>query len=96
MYRLISKLDDVVQTCIKYLKSYIELYPEYCDPGSCGKISFAVLVADSNVFSNRHKRLFAVSYELNKIFFIFPFKVPDYFALLTRALIVLEGIAVFV
>ena len=91
MYRLISKLDDVVQTCIKYLKSNIQLYP-----GSCGKISFAVLVADSNVFSNRHKRLFAVSYELNKIFFIFPFKVPDYFALLTRALIVLEGIAVFV
>jgi predicted unusual protein kinase regulating ubiquinone biosynthesis (AarF/ABC1/UbiB family) len=43
---------------------------------------------------SRKKRFFAVSYELNKIFFTFPFKVPDYFALLTRAMIVLEGIAV--
>ena len=37
---------------------------------------------------------FIFSFELNKIFFVFPFQVPDYFALLTRAMIVLEGIAV--
>merc|ERR1719238_682657 len=35
----------------------------------------------------------AVSRDLNQIFFEFPFSVPEYFALITRALIVLEGIA---
>ena len=35
----------------------------------------------------------AISRELNQIFFEFPFTVPEYFALITRALIVLEGIA---
>ena len=50
--------------------------------------------SDFRIFSTRNQRFFAVSYELNKIFFVFPFKVPDYFALLTRAMIVLEGIAV--
>jgi len=42
----------------------------------------------------RRRRQFAsVSRELNQIFFEFPFSVPEYFALITRALIVLEGIA---
>ncbi|CAM9425452.1 unnamed protein product [Ectocarpus fasciculatus] len=36
----------------------------------------------------------AVSRQLNEVFFEFPFVVPEYFALVTRALIVLEGIAV--
>ena len=35
-----------------------------------------------------------MSKDLNKIFFNYPFLVPDYFALMTRAMIVLEGIAV--
>jgi predicted unusual protein kinase regulating ubiquinone biosynthesis (AarF/ABC1/UbiB family) len=35
----------------------------------------------------------AISRDLNQIFFEFPFAVPEYFALITRALIVLEGIA---
>ena len=42
----------------------------------------------------RRKRFMAVSNDLNKIFFEYPFLVPDYFALITRAMIVLEGIAV--
>jgi aarF domain-containing kinase len=42
----------------------------------------------------RRRRHFAqISDELNSIFFSFPFLVPDYFALITRALVVLEGIA---
>lgn len=41
----------------------------------------------------RRMQFTAVSGELNQIFFDFPFEVPDYFALVTRALIVLEGIA---
>ena len=39
------------------------------------------------------KQFAAVSRELNAIFFEFPFTVPEYFALITRALLVLEGIA---
>ena len=42
----------------------------------------------------RRKQFWAVSKDLNKIFFNYPFLVPDYFALMTRAMIVLEGIAV--
>jgi predicted unusual protein kinase regulating ubiquinone biosynthesis (AarF/ABC1/UbiB family) len=42
----------------------------------------------------RRKRFMAISYDLNRIFFKYPFFVPDYFALMTRTMIVLEGIAV--
>merc|ERR1712179_471398 len=42
----------------------------------------------------RRKKFWAVSKDLNSIFFKYPFLVPDYFALMTRAMIVLEGIAV--
>ena len=35
-----------------------------------------------------------MSGQLNQIFFDYPISVPSYFALITRALIVLEGIAV--
>jgi len=42
----------------------------------------------------RRKKFMAVSNDLNAIFFKYPFLVPDYFALITRAMIVLEGIAV--
>lgn len=43
--------------------------------------------------ATRRKKFMAVSSDLNKVFFEFPFYVPEYFALITRALIVLEGIA---
>lgn len=42
---------------------------------------------------SRRKQFRAVSSELNQIFFDYPFQVPEYFALITRALITLEGIA---
>jgi len=42
----------------------------------------------------RRKQFWAVSFDLNKIFYLYPFLVPEYFALITRAMIVLEGIAV--
>mmetsp|Transcript_11342 Transcript_11342/g.32209 ORF Transcript_11342/g.32209 Transcript_11342/m.32209 type:complete len:322 (+) Transcript_11342:1-966(+) len=45
-----------------------------------------------SVESRRHQ-FAAVSSNLNQIFFEYPFLVPDYFALITRALIMLEGIA---
>lgn len=44
--------------------------------------------------SNRRKQFFAVSNDLNSIFFEYPFSVPDYFALITRALIILEGASI--
>jgi len=43
--------------------------------------------------AQRRAQFSAISRDLNQIFYEFPFSVPDYFALLTRALIVLEGIA---
>jgi len=42
----------------------------------------------------RRKQFRAISNELNQVFFEHPFMVPEYFALITRALVVLEGIAV--
>jgi len=48
----------------------------------------------SNPCKKNYNYCISFSFELNKIFFAFPFCVPDYFALLTRAMIVLEGIAV--
>lgn len=53
----------------------------------------ARLAAIVNVSSRRRAQLHAVSGRLNRLFFDYPFTVPDYFALITRALIVLEGIA---
>lgn len=44
--------------------------------------------------TQRRHQFSAISNDLNAIFFEFPFVVPEYFALVTRALIVLEGIAV--
>merc|ERR1712241_401983 len=44
--------------------------------------------------ASRRKKFWAVSNDLNKIFFDYPFLVPNYFALITGAMIVLEGIAV--
>jgi aarF domain-containing kinase len=43
---------------------------------------------------SRRKQFWAVSADLNRIFYLYPFLVPDYFALITRAMIVLEGIAI--
>ena len=41
----------------------------------------------------RKRRLMAISNELNEVFFNYPFSVPPYFALITRGLGLLEGIA---
>jgi predicted unusual protein kinase regulating ubiquinone biosynthesis (AarF/ABC1/UbiB family) len=43
--------------------------------------------------AKRRAQFSEVSRDLNRIFYAFPFAVPEYFALITRALIVLEGIA---
>ena len=43
---------------------------------------------------SRRKKFMAVSKDLNIVFYTYPFLVPAYFALITRAMIVLEGIAV--
>ena len=53
-----------------------------------------VTSAKFKAVARRRKKFWAVSFDLNRIFFEYPFLVPDYFALITRAMIVLEGIAV--
>ena len=45
------------------------------------------------IVERRRQKLAAISEELNTLFFEYPFVVPDYFALVTRSLLVLEGIA---
>lgn len=42
---------------------------------------------------SRRRHFKDVSTELNEVFFVYPFAVPQYFALTTRSLIMLEGIA---
>jgi predicted unusual protein kinase regulating ubiquinone biosynthesis (AarF/ABC1/UbiB family) len=50
------------------------------------------LEAGSNM-DNRKRKLTEISSELNEIFFQYPFQVPPFFALVTRGLGLLEGIA---
>ena len=58
------------------------------------KISTPFSTKQFSSIVSRRKKFWAVSKDLNKIFFNYPFLVPDYFALMSRAMIVLEGIAV--
>jgi predicted unusual protein kinase regulating ubiquinone biosynthesis (AarF/ABC1/UbiB family) len=53
-----------------------------------------LIASDYEAIESRRKRFREVSKELNGVFYAYPFAVPEYFALITRALIVLEGIAV--
>lgn len=41
----------------------------------------------------RKRKLISISNELNEVFFRYPFSVPPFFALITRGLGLLEGIA---
>ncbi len=50
-------------------------------------------VRGAKTFTLRRKKLQVLSRELNQIFFDYPFTVPEYLALITRALITLEGLA---
>jgi len=53
-----------------------------------------IITGRYRAIEGRRRKFKEVSGELNAVFFKHPFLVPEYFALLTRALIVLEGIAV--
>ena len=48
----------------------------------------------NSITSFKENQFKAISRNLYMVFFDYPFLVPDYFALITRAMIVLEGIAV--
>lgn len=61
---------------------------------SKARLARAVIGDDGFQSEKLGQQFKAVSSQLNEVFFEFPFIVPDYFALITRALIVLEGIAV--
>ena len=54
----------------------------------------SIQTQDSFSTSKRKYQFQALSHDLNEIFFQYPFVIPEYFTLLTRSLIVLEGIAV--
>ena len=51
------------------------------------------LVESGSNLHDRRRNLMAISKELNEVFFRYPFSVPPFFALVTRGLGLLEGIA---
>lgn len=53
----------------------------------------AGLVDSGSNLHDRRRNLMAISKELNQVFFEYPFSVPPFFALVTRGLGLLEGIA---
>ena len=55
-------------------------------------LTVAVVEPGSNLHK-RKKKLLEISNELNEVFFQYPFSVPPFFALVTRGLGLLEGIA---
>ncbi|KAL7580033.1 hypothetical protein ACA910_005018 [Epithemia clementina (nom. ined.)] len=57
------------------------------------KILTVAVVESGSDLRRRKKKLMDVSNELNEVFFKYPFSVPPFFALVTRGLGLLEGIA---
>jgi len=57
------------------------------------KILTAGLIEGSSNLRHRQRKLMEISNELNEVFFRYPFSVPPFFALVTRGLALLEGIA---
>jgi len=57
------------------------------------KILTVGFVESGSNLRNRRRKLFEISNELNEVFFRYPFSVPPFFALVTRGLGLLEGIA---
>lgn len=57
------------------------------------KILTVGLVESSSNLKQRKRKLMEISNELNHVFFQYPFSVPPFFALITRGLGLLEGIA---
>jgi aarF domain-containing kinase len=51
------------------------------------------LVESGSNLHDRRRKLMSISNELNEVFFEYPFSVPPFFALVTRGLGLLEGIA---
>lgn len=56
-------------------------------------LTVAIVEPGSSNLHKRKKKLLEISNELNEVFFQFPFSVPPFFALVTRGLGLLEGIA---
>ena len=57
------------------------------------KILTIGLVESKSDLNHRRRSLMQISNELNEVFFRYPFSVPPFFALVTRGLALLEGIA---
>jgi len=56
-------------------------------------IKILTVVDSSSDLHKRKRKLMEISNELNEVFFQYPFSVPPFFALITRGLGLLEGIA---
>jgi predicted unusual protein kinase regulating ubiquinone biosynthesis (AarF/ABC1/UbiB family) len=56
-------------------------------------LTVGLLESGSSNLRHRQRKLMEISSELNEVFFRYPFSVPPFFALVTRGLGLLEGIA---
>ena len=56
-------------------------------------LTVGLLTESSSDLHKRKRKLMEISNELNEVFFRYPFSVPPFFALITRGLGLLEGIA---
>jgi len=93
VHLLIGDFDSLISEDAKKLG----FLPDYLDTSDIQPILKTILtqgLLESG--SNLHKRknkLIEISSELNEVFFRYPFSVPPFFALITRGLGLLEGIA---
>ena len=93
VHLLIKDFDKLVQEDAKELG----FFPEDLDTSELQpiltKILTVGLVESGSNLKQRKRKLLEISNELNQVFFQYPFSVPPFFALVTRGLGLLEGIA---
>jgi len=90
LYRDFEKLVDEDSKDLGFLPQ--EFDTEEIKPILIKVLNGGLLEAGSDM-KNRKRKFLEISSELNEIFFKYPFQVPPFFALVTRGLGLLEGIA---
>lgn len=90
LYRDFDKLVDQDSKDLGFLPQSFDTEP--IKPILIKVLNGGLLEAGSDM-KNRKRKFLEISSELNEIFFKYPFQVPPFFALVTRGLGLLEGIA---
>jgi aarF domain-containing kinase len=95
---IVHMLQRDFQTLIHQDSKELGFLPQDCDttelfPILTKILTVGLLDSPSSNIRIRRRKLLEISNELNDVFFHYPFTVPPYFALITRGLGLLEGIA---